>query len=415
MKTFIYTARDPQGKLIRQTVQADNPNTVVEALRKEGFFVVSIRERRRPFNPFILWERLWRIGLKQLTIFSRQFSLLLNAGLTLSEALDTIEEQTPSGHFQEIIHQVKIDIQEGMTLTQAMKRHRKAFSDFFVSMVHAGEIGGALDIILERVAVFYEKELELRRKVISALVYPAVVVSFAFIITMFMLVYIVPQFAAFYEEFSEGEARLPELTQRLLDLSTWMLTPFMNIPWLPNWLAVIIGMVLFLIIFWKFRNSHWGHIIFDPIVLRIPIFGPLNRKVAITRFTRTFGTLNQSGVPILEALEVAKQTANNYVIRRAIDYTADRIREGETIHGPMKRTRVFPPIVTNLISVGEEAGNLEEILFKLSDYYDAEIDATVRALASIIEPILIVIIGGVVGTIVIALYLPIFNLVNVIR
>jgi len=296
-----------------------------------------------------------------------------------------------------------------------MKRHRKAFSDFFVSMVHAGEIGGALDIILERVAVFYEKELELRRKVISALVYPAVVVSFAFIITMFMLVYIVPQFAAFYEEFSEGEAKLPELTQRLLDLSTWMLTPFMNIPWLPNWLAVIIGVVLFLIIFWKFRNSHWGHIIFDPIVLRIPIFGPLNRKVAITRFTRTFGTLNQSGVPILEALEVAKQTANNYVIRRAIDYTADRIREGETIHGPMKRTRVFPPIVTNLISVGEEAGNLEEILFKLSDYYDAEIDATVRALASIIEPILIVIIGSVVGTIVIALYLPIFNLVNVIR
>jgi type IV pilus assembly protein PilC len=191
----------------------------------------------------------------------------------------------------------------------------------------------------------------------------------------------------------------------MMDLSDWLLA---------NWYYLLI-IPVFVLLFIKFRNSNWGHILLDPIILRIPIFGPLARKVAITRFTRTFGTLNQSGVPILEALEVSKNTASNDVIKRAIVYTHDRVREGETIHGPMKRTKVFPPIVTNLISVGEEAGNLEEILFKLSDYYDDEIDSTIRAMASLIEPIMIVIIGGLVGIIIVSLYLPIFNLVNIVR
>jgi type IV pilus assembly protein PilC len=227
----------------------------------------------------------------------------------------------------------------------------------------------------------------------------------ALVISLFMLLYIVPQFAAFYSDFSGGEAQLPALTRKMIALSDWLLA---------NW-YYLLTIPIFVILFIKFRNTKWGHIILDPLVLRIPIFGPLARKVAITRFTRTFGTLTQSGVPILEAMEVSKNTATNEVISRAIVYTRDRIREGETIHGPMKRTKVFPPIVTNLISVGEEAGNLEEILFKLSDYYDAEIDATIRAMASLIEPLMIICIGAVVGLIVVSLYLPIFNLVNVIK
>jgi len=405
MRTFVYTARDSAGKVIQSTVEADNPRAVMEALRNEGFFVVRIVEKRRPFNPLILIEKLFRIGLKELTIFSRQFALLLNAGLTLAEAIDTIEEQTQNSSFRNILHKVKIDIQGGETLHQAMKKHPRAFSPFFISMVQAGEIGGALDSILERVAVFYENELALRHKVKSAMVYPTVVLTFATAISLFMLMYIVPQFAAFYSELSEGEAQLPALTRRMLRLSEWLVN---------NWyylLLIPVGLMLF----WKFRNSKWGHIILDPLVLRIPIFGALARKVAITRFTRTFGTLTQSGVPILEALEVSKNTASNNVVQRAIMYVRERIREGESIHAPMKRTGVFPPIVTNLVSVGEEAGNLEDILFKISDYYDQEIDATIRGLASIIEPIMIVIIGAVVGTIVVSLYLPIFNLVNVIK
>jgi len=405
MRTFVYTAKDSSGKVIQSTVEADNPKAVMEALRNEGFYVVRIVERRRPFNPLILVERLFKIGLKELTIFSRQFALLLNAGLTLAEAIDTIEEQTQNSSFRNVMHKVKLDIQGGETLHTAMKKHPRAFSTFFVAMVQAGEIGGALDNILERVAQFYENELELKSKVKSAMVYPTLVLIFATAISLFMLMYIVPQFGAFYEEFSGGEAQLPQLTRSMIRLSDWLVESW-------YWLLTI---PVFIVLFIKFRSSKWGHIVLDPIVLRIPIFGALARKVAITRFTRTFGTLTQSGVPILEALEVAKNTASNNVVQRAILYVRERIREGESIHAPMKRTGVFPPIVTNLVSVGEEAGNLEEILFKISDYFDTEIDATIRGLASVIEPMMIVIIGGLVGTIVISLYLPIFNLVNVIK
>lgn len=405
MKTFVYTAKDSSGRIVSSQVEADNPKAVIEALRQEGFFVTRIVEKRRAVNPFFFIERLFKVGLKELTIFSRQFALLLNAGLTLSEAIDTIEEQTQNNGFRDILHKVKLDIQSGTTLTTSMKKHPRAFSNFFISMVHSGEIGGALDSILERVAQFYEKELELRNKIKSAMVYPSVVVFFAMGISLFMLMYIVPQFAAFYSDFSGGEAQLPALTRKMIGISDWLVN---------NWYWLLI-IPVFVILFAKFRNTKWGRMLLDPIVLRVPIFGPLARKVAITRFTRTFGTLTQSGVPILEALEVATNTASNDVIKRAIIYTRERIREGETINGPMKRTKVFPPLVTNLISVGEEAGNLEEILFKISDYYDDEIDSTIRALASLIEPIMIVIIGGIVGLIVVSLYLPIFNLVNVVR
>jgi len=405
MKTFVYTAKDAQGKVITSTVEADNPKAIIDALRNEGFFVTKIHEKKRAFNPFTIFERFFKIGLKELTIFSRQFSLLLNAGLTISETLDTIEEQTQNNSFRDILHKVKTDIQSGETLTSAMKKHPRAFSNFFVSMAHSGEIGGALDKILERVATFYEKELDLKNKVKSAMVYPIVVTIFATTIALFMLLYIVPQFAAFYNDFSGGEAQLPLLTRKLMDFSDWLLAYW---PWL-------LTIPLFILLFAKFRNSRWGHKLLDPIVLRVPIFGPLARKVAITRFTRTFATLNESGVPILEALEVSKNVATNDVIKNAIMYTRDRIREGESLHAPMKRTRVFPPIVTNLISVGEEAGNLEEILNKLSDYYDSEIDSTIRALASMIEPVMIMVIGALIGVIVVGLYLPIFNLVNVIK
>jgi type IV pilus assembly protein PilC len=405
MKTFVYTAKDSTGRIVSSQVEADNPKAVIEALRQEGFFVTRIVEKRRALNPFAFIERLFKIGLKELTIFSRQFSLLLNAGLTLSEAIDTIEEQTQNNSFRDILHKVKLDIQAGNTLTVSMKKHPRAFSNFFISMVHSGEIGGALDSILERVAQFYENELELKNKIKSAMVYPSVVVVFALGISLFMLMYIVPQFAAFYSDFSGGEAQLPALTRKMLEISDWLIT---------HWGYLLIIPVVFLLI-WKFRNSKYGHIVLDPLILRFPIFGPLARKVAITRFTRTFGTLNQSGVPILEALEVATNTASNDVIKRAIVYTRERVREGETLHGPMKRTKVFPPLVTNLISVGEEAGNLEEILFKISDYYDDEIDSTIRAMASLIEPMMIVVIGTIVGVIVISLYLPIFNLVNIVN
>ncbi|HEX9746348.1 MAG TPA: type II secretion system F family protein [bacterium] len=406
MKTYVYVARDANGNTIKNSVEADSQHSVVETLGQEGYYVLRIYERRAfNWSPWDVVDRFTKVGLKLLTIYSRQMSLLINAGLTLSEALDTVEEQTPQRKFQQIIHKVRVDVQSGITLAQSMRKHPSAFSDFFVAMVHAGEIGGVLDKILDRIAKFYENELELRRKVQSAMVYPLLVTIVAIGISLFMLVYIVPQFAEFYKDFSGGEAQLPELTQKMMDISE---------EFRYNWYWYTVVPLIAFVALWKFRGTKWGHRIFDPIIIRLPIFGPLARKVAITRFSRTLGTLQESGVPLIEALEVTRDTSHNVVVSNAIDYTRERIREGETIAAPMRRTRVFPPMVTNLISVGEDAGNLEEMLYKLSDYYDVEIDATIRALASLIEPILIVIIGAIIGTIVVSLYLPIFNLVNII-
>jgi len=407
LKTYVFVARDAQGNTVKNTVESDSQHSVIETLGSEGYYVLRIYEKRAfNWSPWDIIDRFTKVGLQLLTIFSRQMALLINAGLTLSEALDTCEEQTQQRKFQQILHKTRVDVQSGITLAQAMKKHPTAFSDFFVAMIHAGEIGGVLDKILDRIAKFYENELELRRKVQSAMVYPSLVTIVSIGISLFMLVYIVPQFAEFYKDFSGGEAQLPELTQKMLDISE---------EFRYNWYWYTLVPLVILVILWKFRGTKWGHRVFDPIIIRMPIFGPLARKVAITRFSRTLGTLQESGVPLIEALEVTRDTAHNLVIANAIDYTRERIREGETIAGPMRRTRVFPPMVTNLISVGEDAGNLEEMLYKLSDYYDVEIDATIRALASLIEPILIVVIGAIIGVIVVSLYLPIFNLVNIIQ
>jgi type IV pilus assembly protein PilC len=407
VKTYIYVARDGAGNTIKNTVQSDSQHSVIEALGTEGYYVLRIYERKAfNWSPWDIVDRFTKVGLKLLTIFSRQMALLINAGLTLSEALDTAEEQTQQRKFQQIIHKTRVDVQSGITLAQAMRKHPSAFSNFFVAMIHAGEIGGVLDKILERIAMFYENELELRRKVQSAMVYPLLVTTVSIGISLFMLVYIVPQFAEFYKDFSGGEAQLPELTQKMLDISE---------EFRYNWYWYTAAPIIALVIIYKFRGTKWGHRIFDPLIIRMPLFGPLARKVAITRFSRTLGTLQESGVPLIEALEVTRDTAHNLVVANAIDYTRERIREGETIAGPMRRTKVFPPMVTNLISVGEDAGNLEEMLYKLSDYYDVEIDATIRALASLIEPIMIVVIGSIIGIIVVSLYLPIFNLVNIIN
>lgn len=406
-KQYIYVARDTAGNIIKNAVDADSPHTVVDTLQKEGYFVLKISERKQfGFHVWDFVDYFTKVGLKLLTIASRQMSLLVNAGLTIAETLDTVEEQTTNRKFKKILHKVRMDVQGGETLARSMKKHPAAFSNFFVAMIHAGEVGGVLDKILNRVAKFYENELELRTKIKSAMVYPTLVVVISIIIILFMFIYIIPQFAEFYKDFSGGDAQLPELTQRMLKISEEF-----RYHW--YWYTAIPAVVF--VALWKFRGTKMGHRVFDPISLKMPIFGPLARKVAITRFTRTLGTLQESGVPLVEALEVTRDTSHNLVIANAIDYVRDRIREGESIHAPMKRTRQFPAMVTNLIAVGEDAGNLEEMLYKLSDFYDSEIDATIRGLASLIEPLLIVIIGSIIGIIVVSLYLPIFNLVNVIK
>ncbi len=400
-KRYTFTVRTPGGKVVTRTVTAESQQAVIETLQKQGYTVIRVRERAVRELP--LMARLRSVPLKVLVIFSRQFALLLSAGITLARALDVLEEQTQHRGFKRILHQLRLDVEAGNTLADSMRKFPRTFSNFFVSMVRAGEIGGALEAIMERMAVFFERELELRHKIRSAMMYPLFVLIISFLITLGIMMYIVPQFADLYESFSEGKVQLPALTQRLIDISDWMLV---------NWPYVVFGPIIFVILFWNFRKSRWGHKLLDPIIIRLPIVGPLSRKVAISRFSRTLGTLTESGVPLLQALDVVADTADNAVVTRSVLFIHDRVREGTAVASAMRQAGIFPPMVYHMVSVGEEAGNLEMMLYKLADFYDAEIDATVRGLASLIEPILIVIIGGIVGVIVVALYLPIFNIVN---
>ncbi|MGH8104219.1 MAG: type II secretion system F family protein [bacterium] len=404
-KTFNFTARGPGGKTFQRTMDADSPQTVIDALRRQGYWVVKIREKKAA-KGVGFFDRMRGVGLKTLTIFSRQFALLISAGLTLANALDVIEEQTQDSLMKKIVHQLKTDVESGETLARSMKKFPRSFSNFFCSMVHAGEVGGAIEAILERMATFFEKELDLRHKIRSAMAYPIFVTVIAFLITMGILLYIVPQFANLYESLSEGDVALPALTQKLVDISDFVVM---------NWWWAIPCPFFAGMLFWQFRKSRWGHRLLDPIFIRLPVVGSLSKKVAVSRFSRTLGTLTQSGVPILEALEVVSETADNYVVTRSLHYIHDRVREGEPIAGAMKTTGIFPPMVYHMVAVGEEAGNLENMLYKLSDFYDVEIDATIKGMASLIEPLMIILIGSIVGVIVVALYLPIFQIVDLFK
>ena len=401
MPKFLFTARDSSGKTITRKLTADTAQTVIDALQAESLTVIRIKEQKE--------SKFWKtmrsaqpVSLKVLTIFSRQFALLVSAGLTLARALSTLEEQAEFPYFSDILSDLRKKIQAGETLHSSMGLHKRAFSPFFRSMVRAGEIGGVLEDVLERMATFFEKELKLRHKIKAAMSYPLFVIVAAFLITMGILLFIVPQFASFFEEISEGQTPLPALTQTMMDASDWIIANPLLIP-LP---------LIAIWLFYVFRKTKWGHILLDGLIMRMPIFGKLSRMVGVSRFTRTLGTLIQSGVTLMESLEVTKTTADNHVIEKAVDYIRDRVREGEAISIPMRRVGVFPAMVYNMVAVGEEAGNLESMLHKVADFYDEEIDATVEQLASLIEPIMIMVIGIIVGVIVVALYLPVFSIVD---
>ena len=401
MPTYLFTARDTSGKTITKRLNADTAQTVIDALQAENLTVIRIKEQKE--SKFLKKLRTAQpVSLKVLTIFSRQFALLVSAGLTLARALSTLEEQAEFPHFKDILVDLRKKIQAGETLHNSMGLHKRAFSPFFRSMVRAGEIGGVLEDVLERMATFFEKELKLRHKIKAAMSYPLFVIVAAFLITMGILLFIVPQFASFFEEISEGQTPLPALTQTMMDASDWIIANPLLIP-LP---------LIAIWLFYLFRKTKWGHLLLDGLIMRMPIFGKLSRMVGVSRFTRTLGTLIQSGVTLMESLEVTKTTADNHVIEKSVDYIRDRVREGEAISIPMRRTNVFPAMVYNLVAVGEEAGNLESMLHKVADFYDEEIDATVEQLASLIEPIMIMVIGVIVGVIVVALYLPVFSIVD---
>ncbi|HEX6261602.1 MAG TPA: type II secretion system F family protein [Actinomycetota bacterium] len=401
-ETYTYRARDAGGALRTGEIQADNDALVMSRLRELGYVPLEVKQKSSGLQrEFTL--RPGRVKLKDLTVFSRQFATMINSGLPLLRCLSILEQQTSSKELGKIIVQVRTEVEQGSSLSQALSNHPKAFSKLYVAMVRAGETSGTLDDVLLRVADTLEKEVELRRKVKSAMTYPTVVFALVILILIAMLVFVVPTFETLYEDLG---GTLPVPTKVLIAVSQVVRGYF---------LWVVAGFVLLI---WGFRRwilTDKGRRAFDRFKLKLPIFGKLFHKTALSRFSRTLGVLSRSGVPILQALDIVSETVGNSVMADAVRDIGASVKEGESITKPLSRHDIFPPMVVQMMAVGEETGALDTMLEKIADFYDAEVEATVDALTSLIEPLLIAVVGGTVGVIVISLYLPLFKIFELIK
>ncbi len=400
MPTFLWKGKTSGGESAAGELVADNRAQLVQILRKRRISVVNVREKPKGISISFLKRR--SVSTKELAIFTRQFATMINAGLPLVQCLDTISKQTENKYMKEVLYQVMQDVESGATLADALRRHKKVFNNLYVNMVDAGETGGALDDILERLAVHIEKADALKRKVKGAMTYPLVVLGVALGAAVFMLVFIIPTFARMFSDFG---AALPLPTRIVLGLSYILRTYWWALA------GVIIAAVFGVK---RFYSTPMGKRKIDSFLLKSPIFGPLLRKTAVARFTRTLGTLISSGVPLLTGLEITAETAGNSVVKSAVLVTKAGIKEGDTISKPLRATGVFPPMVVQMVAVGEETGSLDRMLAKIADFYESEVDTAVDSLTSILEPAMIVLMGVLVGGMVVAMYLPMFKLVSVI-
>jgi type IV pilus assembly protein PilC len=400
-ETYEYRVRDQSGKVVTGTLLADSEQLVINRLREMGYVPIKIeaqgtgmrRELRLRSKP----------KMKDLAIFSRQFSTMVNSGLPILRALSILEQQTSSGIITKAVRQVRGDIERGSSLSAAMAKHPKVFNNLYVAMVRSGEAGGVLEAVLERLAANLEREVALRQRIKSAMTYPIVVLGFVSLILLAMLIFIVPQFQGIYKTLG---GKLPLPTQILLKVSNLVVhrLPF---------LVIGLGVVVFLLR--RYVKTPQGRMQWDTFKLRVPIFGPLFHKTALARFSRVLGVLSKSGVPILQSLEVTAEVVNNAQVSKAIMDVQQSVKQGETLSKPLGRHGVFPPMVVQMLAVGEETGSMDTMLEKVAQFYDEEVSATVDSLTSLIEPVLIFFVGGAVGLAVIALYLPMFNIINLIK
>ncbi|MGH7604701.1 MAG: type II secretion system F family protein [Gemmatimonadaceae bacterium] len=397
MATFTYTARAFNGDLRTATIDASSRDDVIAQLRKQRLSVVKIDQDAT--------KKIGRGAIKtrDIVIFTRQFSTMINSGLPLVQALTILAEQTDNKALSEVTRRVVFDVESGNTVADALSKHPRAFTNLYVNMVAAGEAGGILDTILLRLATFLEKNDALVRKVKGAMIYPAVIMSVAAIAVVTLLIFVIPVFASMFA--SAGQA-LPLPTRVVIGASG-----FLKAYW---WVigAIIIGGGYSLK---KYYSTSNGKLAIDRLMLHAPVLGDVLRKSAVSRFTRTLGTLISSGVSILEGLEITAKTAGNRVIQDAIMQSRSSIAGGDTIAQPLQKSKVFPPMVISMIAVGEQTGGLDEMLSKIADFYDEEVDAAVSNLLSLLEPIMIVFLGVIVGGMVVAMYLPIFDMVNAVQ
>ncbi len=403
MATFTYDAVDPTGRMVKGKVEADNEQIVLAKLHEQQFHIVSLDEAKPGFKMQMSGGKAQKIKLQTLVIFSRQFATMIDAGIPIIKCLDILEGQTKEDAMKMVINATRKDVKGGLSLTDAISKHPNAFTKLYINMIRAAEIGGILDVILDRLAGFLEKEMEIKGKIKSAMMYPIIVLNFAGVMVIALFMFVLPRFK---EIFLSMNVEMPPVTLALFATGDWLQSYW--------WVVIICGVGAF-IGFKQYDKTPKGHYNIDKYKLKLPIFGDLSLKLSISRFCRTFGTLIASGVPMMRSLEIIGETSGNAVLAEAIANARTSIREGAKISQPLASSGLFPSMVTHMVDVGEETGRLSEMLCKVADFYDDEVDAMVKGLTSLIEPLLIVSMGVLVGFIAISVMTPIFKLVSSIH
>jgi len=402
MAIYAYTIRDATGALRQGTRDGENERAVVRWLQEQGLTVVKVQQTRVA-KPKSAGGGFGRVKLSDLSIFCRQFSTMVDAGVSLVRCLSVLGEQTMSSKLRRIIADVEAEVQAGQPLSKALGKYPNVFSNLFVGLVHAGEVGGALEESLQRLSVFLEKDMELRRKVRGAMTYPCIVMVVALIVVIGLVTFVLPKFMLLFVELGMQKDAMPVMTVMLMNFSDFLTT---------KWWIVLLMLAAFYTSFRMFVRTRVGRRAYDRLKLKAPVFGKLNHKICLARFSRTLGTLLVSGVPILQALETVAGTVANEIIGDAILEARSRIREGDRIADPLQKSKMFPPMVVQMIAIGEESGALDQMLTKIADFYESEVDATLQSLTSAIEPLLIVFLGAAVGFIVISMFLPLIAVIQ---
>jgi type IV pilus assembly protein PilC len=403
-QVFVYRARDASGGASSGELAAESKAAVAAQLRLRGLTVIDIDAKRTSPTIEELLDGVRGVKSRDIVVMARQLATMVSSGLSLLRALYILEDQAEAPKLKRALSGVRSDIEAGLSLSQAMAKHPKVFNELFVSMVRAGETGGNLEEVLERVAIQLEKDDHLRRTVRSAMVYPSMIAVFAVAVLIGMIVFLIPTFADIYADLG-GE--LPALTQLMIGISDLLRS---------LWYVMILVPVAVVYAFRRWKRTNSGQLMWDRIKLRIPFkIGDVVRKIALARFSRTLGTLTASGVPILQALEITAQTAGNRVVSDPMAGVIERVREGQSLAAPLARTGVFPTMVIQMLSVGEETGALDKMLHKLGDFYDDEVAAVLKALTSILEPLMLIVVGALVGVVVIAMYLPMFKVFELVQ
>ena len=404
LATFDYQVRDRTGKVIRGRIEAESPSVVATKLKGMGYAPIAITQANSGLKTEIKIPGFGkRVKLKDLAVSARQFSTMINSGLSLLRALTILSSQTENERLSEVYGSVRLSVEQGSSLSEALAQHPRVFPPIMINMTRAGETGGFLDQVLGQLADNFEAEVKLRSTVKSAMTYPVVVFAFALISLTAMLLFIVPVFANLFAGLG-GELPLP--TRVLVTLSN-VLKTFMPV--------IILLMIVCAVLWSKYKNEPRVRNVVDPLKLKMPVFGALFQKIALSRFTRNLGTMIHAGVPILQSLDIVADTTGNVVIARAVHDVEVSVRQGESLAGPLVNHPIFPPMVVQMMAVGEDTGALDQMLHKISDFYDAEVTSTTEALTSLIEPLMIAVVGAMVGAMIIALYMPIFKVFDLIE